>query len=71
MIEIECPDCQSVGKMSLAQTLYEGPYRCWKCRSLYKIVLANDKLQSIEPITEEELEAWQELNKLTRRDSDD
>jgi hypothetical protein len=57
--------------MSLAQTLYEGPYRCWKCRSLYKIVLANDKLQSIEPITEEELEAWQELNKLTRRDSDD
>ena len=71
MIEIECPECQSIGKMSLAQTLYEGPYRCWKCRSLYKIVLANDKLQSIEPITEEELEAWQELNKLTRRDSDD
>jgi hypothetical protein len=71
LIEIECPDCQSIGKMSLAQTLYEGPYRCWKCRSLYKIVLANDKLQSIEPITEEELEAWQELNKLTRRDSDD
>ena len=71
MIEIECPDCESIGKMSLAQTLYEGPYRCWKCRSLYKIVLANDKLQSIEPITEEELEAWQELQKLTKRDSDD
>ena len=71
MIEIECPGCQSIGKMSLAQTLYEGPYRCWKCRSLYKIVLANDRLQSIDPITEEELEAWQELQKLTRRDSDD
>ena len=71
MIEIECPDCESIGKMSLAQTLYEGPYRCWKCRSLYKIVLANDKLQSIEPITEQELEAWQELQKLTKRDSDD
>ena len=71
MIEIECPDCESIGKMSLAQTLYEGPYRCWKCRSLYKIILANDKLQSIEPITEEELEAWQELQKLTKRDTDD
>ena len=57
--------------MSLTQTLYEGPYRCWKCRSLYKIVLANDRLQSIDPITEEELEAWQELQKLTKRDSDD
>ena len=71
MIEIECPDCESIGKMSLAQTIYEGPYRCWKCRSLYKIVLANDKMQSIKPITEEELEAWQELQKLTKRDSDD
>jgi len=71
LIEIECPDCESIGKMSLAQTLYEGPYRCWKCRSLYKIILANDKLQSIEPITEEELEAWQELQKLTKRDTDD
>ena len=71
MIEIECPDCESIGKMSLAQTLYEGPYRCWKCRCLYKIVLANDKLQSIEPITEEELEAWQELQKLTKRDTED
>jgi len=71
LIEIECPDCESIGKMSLAQTLYEGPYRCWKCRSLFQIVLANDKLQSIKPITEEELEAWQELQKLTRRDSGD
>ena len=71
MIEIECPSCQSIGKMSLAQTLYEGPYRCWKCRGLYKIVLANNKLQSIESITEQELEDLQQLHKLTKRDSDD
>lgn len=71
MIEIKCPDCESVGKMSLAQTLYEGPYRCWKCRSLFQIVLANDKLQSIKPITEEELQAWQDLQKLTGRGSSD
>jgi hypothetical protein len=66
MIEIACPDCKSVGKMSLAQTLYEGPYRCWKCRSLFKIVLANGKLQSIEPLSEAEFEAWQELKKMSR-----
>jgi hypothetical protein len=71
LIEIKCPDCESVGKMSLAQTLYEGPYRCWKCRSLFQIVLANDKLQSIKPITEEEFQAWQDLQKLTGRGSSD
>lgn len=71
MIEIKCPQCESIGKMSLAQTLYEGPYRCWKCRSSYLIVLANDKLQSIKPLSEEELEAWQELNKMSQRGSGD
>ena len=71
MIEIQCPECESIGKMSLAQTLYEGPYRCWKCRSTFLIVLANDKLQSIKPLSEEELEAWQALNKMSHRDSND
>lgn len=66
MIEIQCPECESIGKMSLAQTLYEGPYRCWKCRSLFLIVLANNKLQSIKPLSEEELEAWQALNKMSK-----
>jgi hypothetical protein len=68
MIEIQCPACESVGKMSLSQTLFEGPYRCWKCRSLYMIVLANSKLQSIKPLSEEEFEAWQELQKKSRPD---
>ena len=71
MIEIQCPECESIGKMSLAQTLYEGPYRCWKCRSLFLIVLANNKLQSCKPLSEEELEAWQALNKISQRDSED
>ena len=71
MIEIACPDCESVGKMSLAQPLFEGPYRCWKCRSLFKIVLANGKLQSIEPMSETEFEAWQELQKMSRSGSGD
>lgn len=71
MIEIQCPECESIGKMSLAQTLYEGPYRCWKCRSLFLIVLANNKLQSCKPLSEEELEAWQASNKISQHDSGD
>ena len=59
MIEIKCPACEAVGKMSLDQPLFEGPYRCWKCRSLYTIVIANDRVQSFEPMSEEEFENWQ------------
>jgi hypothetical protein len=71
MIEIKCPNCEAVGKMSLAQDIYEGPYRCWKCRSLFTIVLANNKLQSCKPLSEEEFEAWQALQNISRRQSEE
>ena len=63
IIEIKCPECESIGKMSLVQMMFEGPYRCWKCRSLFTIVIANDRLQSCEPLSEEEFARWQELHK--------
>lgn len=59
MIEIRCPNCDTIGKMSLVQPIFEGPYRCWKCRSLFTIILANNKLQSCQPLSEEEFGAWQ------------
>ncbi len=69
MVEIKCPDCETVGKMSLAQMIYEGPYRCWKCRRLFTIVIANNKLQSCEPLSEEEFEARQALQDISKRQS--
>jgi hypothetical protein len=67
MIEIECPDCQTIGKLSLVQPLFEGPYRCWKCRSLFTIVIANKKLQSCKPLSEEDFTKWQEEQEAAKR----
>ena len=67
MIEITCPGCEAVGKMSLAQMIYEGPYRCWKCRNLFTIVIANNKLQSCKPLSEEDFKKWQEEQEAKKR----
>ena len=67
MIEIKCPNCEAIGKMSLVQEIFEGPYRCWKCRSLFTIVLANNKLQSCQQLSEEEFEAWQALRNISKQ----
>jgi len=47
--------------MSLIQSSYEGPYRCWKCRALFSIELKNNELTSCEPLSEEELQKQQEV----------
>ncbi len=67
MIEIECPSCNTVGKMSLVQQIFEGPYRCWKCRSLFTIIIANKKLQSCKPLSEEEFQKWQQTQESLKR----
>ncbi len=60
-VKIKCPACQTEGSLSLVQSSYEGPYRCWKCRALFTIALKNDELMSCEPLSEEEFQQQQEI----------
>ncbi len=63
MIEIRCPNCDSIGKISFSQRIYRGPYRCWKCRNIFALEVKNDILKSIKPISKDEFERWQEQQK--------
>ncbi len=42
--------------MSLTQTVFEGPYRCWKCKETFLIKIVNNKLESCEPLSQEDFE---------------
>ncbi|MBN2240772.1 MAG: hypothetical protein JW712_13435 [Dehalococcoidales bacterium] len=57
IVKIECPSCQTEGSMSFADVRYEGPYKCWKCKELFTIVIQDDRLVSCEPLSQEEFEA--------------
>ncbi len=67
IVKIVCPKCETEGGFSLADAAYEGPYRCWKCRELFAIRMEDNELKSCQPITEEDLEKQQELQKLRNR----
>ncbi len=64
LVKIKCPACQTEGSLSLVESSYEGPYKCWKCRALFTITLENDKLTSCEPLSEEEFQKQQEIKAL-------
>ncbi len=67
MIKIKCPECGIEGSMSLLESSYEGPYKCWKCRALFTIRLENNELKSCEPLSQEEFEKQQEIAALKAR----
>jgi hypothetical protein len=70
MFKIKCPECNTEGNFSLADSSYKGPYKCWKCRALFTIEIKNDKLQSCKPLTQEELDRQQEEQGKQQGDSD-
>jgi len=60
-MQIQCPGCGMKAGFLLAQSAYEGSFRCGKCRGLFTIRIANRKLKSIEPLSEEEFEKQQQV----------
>lgn len=64
MIKIKCPKCKTDGSISMLEPNYTGPYRCWKCRELFTLELVNNKVKSCEPLSQEEFEKQQEIEKL-------
>ena len=64
MITIKCPKCGTDGSMSLVQRIYEGPYRCWKCRELFSIKIEGNEVKYLEPLSEEEFQRRQRLEEL-------
>ena len=64
MLKIKCPKCNTEGSFSLADSSYEGPYKCWKCRELFTIEIRNNELLSLKPLSQEEFERQQEIEAL-------
>lgn len=59
IIKIVCPNCNSESGFSLADSSFEGPYRCWQCRENFVIKIAGSELTSCEPISQEEFDRLQ------------
>ena len=64
ILKIKCPSCNIEGSLSLLESNYEGPYRCWKCRRLFTLKIEEDKVKSCEPLSEEEFNRLQEIEAL-------
>ncbi len=67
LVKITCPECKVDGSITLVDTSYEGPYKCWKCRQLFEVKLKNGAMQSCRKLSEEEFEKLQEIEALKNK----
>ncbi len=67
LISIVCPRCDTEGKFSIVQSVYQGPFKCWKCREMYTIRLENDKLIYCQPLNPEEYAKFKKEEDVKRK----
>ena len=64
MIKIVCTKCKTEGSISLIDLIYEGVYRCWKCREPFMMRIADNEVKSLQPISQEEFDRQREIEAL-------
>ena len=64
MIVLTCPECGAETKLYLVLDSYEGPRRCWKCRSTFLIKIEDNNLVACEPLSQEDFDKEQEIKSL-------
>lgn len=70
MLKIKCPSCGTDSQMSLLQSSYKMPFRCWKCRELFTLTVLDDQVQSLEKMSAEDYakqKAAEDLKKFQSR----
>ena len=55
LTKIKCPKCNTEGTFSISDPVYDGPYRCWKCRELLKIRMEHGSLISVQQMDPQEM----------------
>ncbi len=57
--KIICPKCNTETGFSVTQLIYQGPFRCWKCKEFFTIKIEKGTLISCEPLSQEEFSKLQ------------
>jgi len=67
LTKIKCPKCNTEGTFSISDPVYDGPYRCWKCRELLKIRMEHGSLISVQQMDPQEMAKREEIRAIKEK----
>ena len=55
-IEVKCPACSTDSSFFVVKNVFQGPFRCWKCKALFTMEVRNGEIQVCEPLSQEDFD---------------
>ena len=53
IIKVKCTKCDAETRLSLADSTYDGLFRCWKCKQPHIFVVENDEIKYLKLLCDE------------------
>ncbi len=66
-INIKCPACNSDSSFFVAKNVFQGPFRCWKCKALFTLKVRDGEVQLCEPLSAEDFEKQKAAKEAKRK----
>lgn len=55
-VDIKCPSCNTDSSFFIAKNTFQGPFRCWKCKSLYSLKVQDSDVKQCDPLSQEDFD---------------
>jgi hypothetical protein len=65
-VNIKCSACNSDSSFFIAKKVFQGPFKCWKCKALFTIKVRNGEIETCEPLSQEAFDK-QKADKAAKR----
>jgi len=67
LTKVKCPKCGTEGTFSISDPVYDGPYKCWSCKEMFRVRIENKVLKEIAPMSIDQLAKFQEIENLRNK----
>ncbi len=55
-IEVKCPACNTDSSFFVVKDVFQGPFRCWKCKALFTLKVRDGNVEVCEPLSQEDFD---------------
>lgn len=66
-VNIKCPACNTDSSFFIAKDVFQGPFKCWKCKAFFTIKVRDGELQLCEPLSVEDFEKQKAAREAKRK----
>ncbi len=56
MAKVICPSCGGESFFAADQIVYQGPYRCIQCKTIFNVRIENGEVKSCQTLSQQEID---------------